>query len=67
MGKIGFVGGFDKTDLILYVAKILVEAEKKVLVVDTTITQRARYIVPHITPSVYYITDFLGIEVAVRI
>jgi len=63
--KIGFIGGFEKTDLILCVAKILVETGKKVLVVDTTITQRARYIVPCITPSVYYVTEYEGIDVAI--
>ena len=67
MRKVGFIGAFEKTDLILYVAKILVETGKKVLVVDTTITQRARYIVPYITPSIYYITEYEGIDVAVRI
>ena len=67
MEKIGFIGGFEKTDLILYVAKLLVETGKKVLVIDTTITQRARYIVPCITPSVYYITEYEGVDVAIRI
>jgi len=63
--KVGFIGGFDKTDLIIYVAKMLSEVGKKVLVIDTTINQRARYIVPTITPSVYYITEFDRIDVAV--
>lgn len=65
MKKIGFIGAYDKTDLILYVAKVLVEANKKVLVIDTTITQKARYIVPCIAPSKYYITEYEGIDVAV--
>lgn len=65
MKKVGFVGGFDKTDLIIYVAKMLSEVGKKVLVIDTTINQRARYIVPTITPSIYYITEFDGMDVAV--
>ncbi|MBO5412772.1 MAG: hypothetical protein J6A29_00415 [Clostridia bacterium] len=65
MKKIGFIGAYDKTDLILYVAKVLVEANKKVIVVDTTITQKARYIVPCIAPSKYYITEYEGIDVAV--
>ena len=67
MRKIGFIGAYDKTDLILYVAKIIVEANKKVLLVDTTVNQRARYIVPCMTPSIYYITEYEGIDVAVRI
>ena len=65
MKKIGFIGGFEKTDLILYVSKILVEAEQKVLVVDTTINQRAKYIVPSIKPTTSYITEYQGIDVAV--
>lgn len=65
MKKVGFIGGFDKTDLIIYVAKMLNEVGKKVLVIDTTVNQRARYIVPTITPSIYYITEFDGIDVAV--
>lgn len=65
MKKIGFIGAYDKTDLILYVAKVLAEVNKKVLFVDTTITQKARYIVPCIAPSKYYITEYEGVDVAV--
>lgn len=65
MKKIGFIGAYDKTDLILYTAKILTDAGKKILVIDSTINQRARYIVPCITPSKYYVTEFEGIDVAV--
>jgi len=63
--KIGFIGAYDKTDLILYVAKILTEMDNKVLVVDTTITQKARYIVPCIAPSKCYITEYENFEVAI--
>lgn len=65
MKKIGFIGAYDKTDLMLYVAKAIVEAEKKVLVVDATILQKARYIVPCIAPSKYYITEYENFDVAV--
>ena len=65
MKKIGFIGAYDKTDLILYVAKVLVETNKKVLVIDTTVLQKARYIVPCIAPSKYYITEHEKIDVAV--
>lgn len=65
MKKIGFIGAYDKTDLILYVAKVLVEAGNKVLMIDTTTLQKARYIVPTISPSKYYITEYEQIEVAV--
>lgn len=65
MKKIGFIGAYDKTDLILYVAKAAVEIGKSVLVVDATILQKARYIVPCIAPSKYYITEYEKIDVAV--
>ena len=65
MKKIGFIGAYDKTDLILYVAKAAVETGKSVLVVDATVLQKARYIVPCIAPSKYYITEYEKIDVAV--
>lgn len=65
MKKIGFIGAYDKTDLILYVAKVIAEANKKVLVVDATVLQKARYIVPCIAPSKCYITEHEKIDVAV--
>ena len=33
MNKIGFIGAFDKTDVILSVAKVLTMAEKQVLII----------------------------------
>ena len=45
MRKISLIGCYDKIDLILYIAKILVAMDKKVLVVDSTINQKAKYIV----------------------
>ena len=65
MRKIGFIGAYDKTDFVLYIAKILLEMGQRVLVVDATITQKARYIVPNIQPERSYITEFEGIDVAV--
>ena len=65
MKKIGFIGAYDKTDFILYIAKILVEMGKKVVLVDATLTQKAKYIVPAIEPSKSYVTEFEGIDVAV--
>lgn len=65
MKKIGFIGAYDKTDLVLYVAKVLTELKRKVLVVDTTIMQKAKYVVPVINPTKSYITEFEGIDVAV--
>ena len=65
MKKIGFIGAFEKTDLIIYAAKILTEANKRVLVIDTTLLQKAKYIVPAIEPTKFYVTDYEGIDIAV--
>lgn len=65
MRKIGFIGCYDKTDLIMYIARILVGTGKKVLVIDSTINQKAKYVVPVIKPTTSYVTDFEGIDVAV--
>ena len=63
MKKIGFIGAYDKTDLIIYVAKILTTLNKKVLVIDSTLNQKARYIVPVINPTKTYITEYEEIDI----
>ena len=65
MRKIGFIGAYDKIDLMMYVAKILVATGQKVIVIDSTINQKAKYIVPVIKPTMSYVTEFEGIDVAV--
>ena len=65
MRKIGFIGSYDKTDLIIYIAKILVATGKKVIVIDSTINQKAKYVVPVIKPTTSYVTEFEEIDVAV--
>ena len=65
MKKIAFIGAFDKTDFLLYISKIMTVAGKKILLIDATIMQRAKYIVPVIHPTKTYITEFEGIDVAV--
>lgn len=65
MKIIGFLGGYDKIDLILYISRILVLAKKKVILIDTTINQKAKYVVPSISPTKKYITEFEGFDVAV--
>ncbi len=65
MKKIGFIGAYDKTDLVIYIAKIIVGTGKRVLVIDATTTQKAKYIVPVIKPTTTYVTEFEGIDVAV--
>lgn len=65
MRKIGFIGCYDKTDLIIYIAKIIEATGKKVIVIDSTINQKAKYIVPVIKPTMSYVTEFEQIDVAV--
>jgi len=65
MKKVGFIGAYDKTDFIIYIAKILTEMGKKVLVIDSTIMQKAKYVVPVINPTTSYVTEFEEIDVAV--
>lgn len=65
MERIAFIGSYDKTDYILYVAKTLNIMGFSVIVVDTTALQKSRYIVPTLTPTQQYITTFENIDVAV--
>ena len=65
MRKIGFVGTFDKTDLLLQIAKILTAMGIKTIVIDSTINQKAKYVVPVINPTTTYITEFEEFDVAV--
>ena len=65
MKKTAFMGGYDKSDLILYIAKILTEKRKKILFLDTTLMQKTRYIVPTMTPAQKYVTTYDGIDIAI--
>lgn len=65
MKKIGFIGAYDKTDFILYVSKILSILGKSIIVIDTTVTQKAKYVVPVINPTKAYLTEYETIDVAV--
>ena len=65
MEKVGFIGAYDKIDLMLNVSKILNILGKEVLIIDTTINQKAKYIVPHITPTAKYITTYENVDVAI--
>lgn len=67
MKKIGFIGAYDKTDLIIYIAKILTTLKKKVLVIDATTKQKARYVVPVINPTKMYVTEYEEIDIAVGV
>ena len=65
MKKIGFIGAYDKIDLILCIAKILTQTGKKVLIADATEFQKSKYVVPVINPTKSYITEYEGIDIAV--
>ena len=65
MKPIGFIGAYDKTDLIVYIAKIFATMGKRVLMIDATILQKSKYIVPTILPAQSYVTSFEDIDIAV--
>ena len=65
MKKIAFISGYDKADIIIYIAKILSMMRKKVLIIDTTLIQKTRYIVPTMTPTAKYVTTYDEIDVAI--
>ena len=67
MERVGFIGAFDKTDMLVQLAKIMTVLRKKVIVIDSTINQKAKYIIPVINPTTSYVTEFEGFDVAVRI
>ena len=67
MKIVGFLGGYDKLDFLLYVSRILTIAEKKVILIDATTMQKAKYVVPTISPTQSYVTEFEGFDVACRI
>lgn len=65
MKKVGFIGGYEKTDFILYLSKILVELGNTVLFIDGSITQKSRYTIPAMKPGRAYITQYEGVDVAI--
>lgn len=65
MEQIGFIGVNDKKDLLLNVAKIISRLNKSVLIVDATIMQRLRYIIPKVSSAPTYVSEYDGVDVAV--
>ena len=65
MKTVTFIGAYDKTDLLIYIAKVLSTAKKRVLIIDSTIMQKMRYVVPSITQARSYITEFENIDFAI--
>ncbi len=65
MKNITFIGAFDKLDLLLYTSKILNMLGKKIIIIDTTLEQKSKYVVPVINPTKSYITRFEDIDIAI--
>ena len=65
MKNIGFIGAFDKLDLLLYLSKILTLLGKRVVIIEATKQEKAKYIVPVIQPTKTYITSFENIDIAI--
>ena len=65
MKKVGFIGVYDKTNILLSMAKVLTMKYKKPIIIDATIEQKMKYIVPTIHPTEKYITTWENIDVAV--
>ena len=65
MEKINFIGAYDKTDSIMYIAKILTEMKKKVIIVDATIKQKTKYVIPTIDNRSEYIANYANIDFAI--
>ena len=65
MEKINFIVAYDKTDSIMYIAKILTEMKKKVIIVDATITQKTKYVIPTIDNRSEYIANYANIDFAI--
>ena len=65
MRKVAFIGGYDKADLMIYTCKIIKLLGKRILYVDTSLTEKTKYIVPTMNPTSKYVTTFDGIDIAV--
>ena len=65
MEQIGFIGIKDKKDLLLNIAKVMLKLNKRVLIVDATLMQKLRYIIPKTSSNMTYISEYDGVDVAV--
>ena len=61
MEQIGFIGFYDKKDILLNIGKIYSRIGKRTLVVDATMMQRMRYIVPNVSAN-HSITMYLALR-----
>lgn len=66
MEQIGFIGSYDKKDLLLNVGTVLTNLGKSVLIVDATSVQRMRYVVPNVSTnqSFTFVSEYSKIDVA---
>ena len=58
MDIIGFIGVYDKTDLLLNIAKILATMKKKSSNYGYYNRTKTKYVVPSINPTTSYVTNF---------
>ena len=68
MKCIGFVGSADKTELVMYIAKVLSSLDKKTIYIDATTKQKTRYIIPTIgdmEEQNQYVVQHDGVEFAI--
>ena len=65
MKKHVFIGAYDKTDMLLYIAKLLTLLGRKVILIDTTLLKKSRYIIPTMTQENQYITTYEDIDIAI--
>lgn len=63
MKKILFIGACDKSEILLYLAKILTQAEQRVLIIDGTTLQKYQYSVPEFKNN-NLLTEYDGFDVA---
>lgn len=65
MKVINFIGCYNKTEIMLYVAKIVKSMGNSVLYIDSVVTQKCRYIIPAIEYTEKYVTTFEEIDIAI--
>lgn len=68
MKCIGFVGNIDKTELVMYIAKVLASLDKKTIYIDATSKQKTGYVVPTIgdmEEQNQYVVQYDGVEFAI--
>ena len=68
MKCIGFVGNIDKTELVMYIAKVLSALGKKTVYIDATTIQKTRYVIPtigNIDEQNQYVIQHDGVDFAV--